>query len=85
MKKETLPTSSTHAKTFKGVVVSTAMKDTAVVQVERFEKHSRYGKYIQRRKKFKAHDLGNSCVVGDKVTIQETKPISRGKTFVVVK
>jgi len=72
-------------KLLKGVVVSTKMKDTVVVQVERFVKHPRYGKYIQRRKRYKAHDAGNICVMGEKVTIRETKPMSKEKRFIIVK
>ncbi len=72
-------------KTFKGVVVSTKMKDTVVVSVERFEKHPRYQKYIKHRKRFQAHDEGNTCAMGDTVTIIETKPISKMKKFRVLK
>jgi small subunit ribosomal protein S17 len=72
-------------KILKGVVVSTKMKDTVVVAVERFVEHPRYKKFIQRRKRYQAHDVGNTCVVGEKVTIKETKPISKNKHFIVVK
>lgn len=78
MKKET------NKKTFKGVVVSDKMKDTIVVLVERYEKHPKYGKFIKFKKKFKAHDAGNTKKIGDKVEIAETKPISKDKKFVVV-
>jgi len=44
----------------------------------------KYGKYVTREKKFKAHDADNKCKVGDKVTIRETRPISKDKKFVVV-
>lgn len=71
-------------KTFKGTVVSTKMKDTIVVLVERYEKHPQYGKYLRLRKKIKAHDQGNTKTVGDKVVIQETKPISKQKSFIVL-
>lgn len=57
------------------------MKDTVVVLVERYEKHPKYGKFIKSSKKFKAHDAGNTAKVGDKVTIVETKPISKDKHF----
>ncbi len=72
------------SKTLKGVVVSTKMKDTIVVAVERFVEHPRYKKFIQRRKRYQVHDVGNARVVGEKVTIRETKPISKNKHFVVV-
>ena len=71
-------------KTLKGVVVSTKMKDTIVVSVNRFVKHPRYKKYIERRKKYHAHDAGNTKVMGESVTIVETKPISKLKRFKVV-
>ena len=73
------------SKTFKGVVASNKMKDTVVVVIERYVKHPRYGKYITLRKRLKADDKGNTCLIGDKVTIREVKPISRDKRFVVVK
>ncbi|OHA88594.1 MAG: 30S ribosomal protein S17 [Candidatus Zambryskibacteria bacterium RIFCSPHIGHO2_02_FULL_43_14] len=71
-------------KILSGTVVSTKMKDTIVVSVERYEKHPKYEKFIKRRKKFKAHDTGNIAKVGDKVQIIETKPISKDKHFKLV-
>ena len=64
-----------------GTVVSNKMKDTIVVSVERYEKHPKYGKFIKRRKKFKAHDVGNTAGIGDKVQIIETRPVSKDKHF----
>lgn len=72
-------------KTLNGVVVSTKMKDTVVVSVERFVKHPRYKKYIQRRKRYHVHAPENTLVMGEKVTIVETKPISKMKHFKLVK
>jgi len=71
-------------KTMTGVVVSDKMDKTIVVLVNRYIKVPKYGKYISRSKKFKAHDPENKCKVGDKVTIRETRPISKDKRFVVV-
>ncbi|MEK7579359.1 MAG: 30S ribosomal protein S17 [Patescibacteria group bacterium] len=71
-------------KTLSGVVVSNKMKDTVVVIVERYVKHPKYGKYMQTRKRYKAHNPGNTLAVGDKVTIVETRPISKDKHFKVV-
>ena len=68
-----------------GVVVSDKMKDTVVVKVNRFIKHPKYGKFYLRSKKYKAHDAGNTCKVGDKVTIEECRPISKDKHFQIVK
>ncbi len=70
-------------KTFSGLVVKTAMKDTAVVSVERYVKHPKYKKYLRRSKKYLVHDPGNSAKVGDKVEIRETRPISKRKHFVL--
>ena len=67
------------------VIVKAAMKDTATVSVERYEKHPKYKKYIRLSKKFLVHDPGNTAQIGDKVTIRETRPISRLKRFVIVK
>lgn len=72
-------------KTFEGVVVKSAMKDTATVQVERFVMHPKYKKYMRRSKKFLAHDEGNTVEVGTKVTIREVRPMSKRKRFVIVK
>ena len=71
-------------KILSGTVVSTKMKDTIVVSVERYEKHPKYGKYIKRHKKFKAHDAGNTAKVGEKVQIVETRPISKDKHFKLI-
>lgn len=71
-------------KVLQGVVVSTKMKDTAVVRVDRFVKHPKYEKFIKRKKNYKAHDAGNKAVLGSKVTIKETRPISKDKSFEIV-
>ena len=72
-------------KFFEGVVVKRAMKDTATVQVETYIKHPKYKKYMKRSKKFLVHDVGNTAQIGDKVTIRETRPISKRKRFIIVK
>lgn len=71
-------------KVFSGTVVSNKMKDTVVVLVERYEKHPKYEKFIKSSKKFKAHDVGNTAQIGDKVEIEETKPISKDKHFKLI-
>jgi small subunit ribosomal protein S17 len=72
-------------KTLKGEVVSDKMKDTVVVRVTRYFKHEKYQKFVKQHKKYKAHDAGNTCKIGDLVTIKETRPISKDKHFIVVK
>jgi len=64
-----------------GTVVSDKMDKTAVVQVERLVKHPMYKKYIRRRNKFAAHDKDNSCNIGDRVLISESRPISKLKRW----
>ena len=64
--------------------MSDKMKDTVVVSVDSYKKHSMYGKYIRRQKRLKAHDQGNKCKIGDTVRIQETRPISKDKNFIVI-
>ena len=71
-------------KTLNGVVVSDKMQKTVVVSVTRYEKHPKYKKYVKISKKYKAHDEENNHKVGDKVTIIETRPISKDKHFKVV-
>lgn len=74
---------STRPQTFTGVVVKTAMKDTATVRVDRYVKNAKYKKYFVRSKKFLAHDPGNTAKVGDTVTIIATRPISKMKRFAI--
>ncbi len=71
-------------KLLDGVVVSDKMNKTVVVEVIRMFKHPKYGKYIRRSKKYKAHDEANKFKIGDKVTIRETRPISKDKSHEVV-
>ena len=68
-----------------GTVVSDKMDKTIVVQVERLVKHRLYHKYIRRRSKFAAHDNENTCRIGDKVLIIETRPLSKAKRWRVSK
>jgi len=71
----------TLARTASGTVVSNKMDKTITVLVERRIKHPLYGKYIKRSKKIHAHDADNQCQQGDKVTIEETRPISKSKAW----
>jgi len=66
-----------------GVVISDKMDKTAVVEVERLVMDPLYGKYLKRRSRFMAHDEKNECKIGDRVRIQESRPLSRHKRWVV--
>lgn len=68
-----------------GTVISNKMEKTAVVMIERLVKHPLYEKYIRRRNKFVAHDNDNTCAIGDKVLITETRPLSKTKRWRVSK
>ena len=67
-----------------GIVVSDKMDKTIVVAVRERVKHPLYKKIVNRTKKFKAHDENNACGIGDKVLIQETRPLSRDKCWRLV-
>jgi len=71
-------------KILKGTVVSDKMKDTAVVSVDSYVEHPKYGKRIRKTKRYSAHDPGNTKKTGEAVFIRETKPISKTKTFEIV-
>ena len=64
-----------------GRVVSNKMDKTITVLLERRDKHPVYGKYITRSSKIHAHDENNQCNIGDTVTVTETRPISKSKTW----
>ena len=68
-----------------GIVVSDKMDKTVNVLVERQFNHSRFRKIVRRRKKFMAHDENNQCKVGDRVKIEESRPLSKRKRWTVIK
>jgi small subunit ribosomal protein S17 len=68
-------------KTQTGVVISDKMDKSVVVQVDRLVPHPMYKKYVRRRAKYVAHDETNSCKVGDRVLIRETRPFSKTKRW----
>lgn len=68
-------------KTRTGLVVSNKMDKTVVVAVETLRRHPLYKKTIRRTTKYKAHDEKNECGIGDKVSIIETRPLSRHKRW----
>jgi len=67
-----------------GVVTSSKMDKTITVAVERKMKHSIYGKFVKKTKKFAAHDEKNECNAGDTVRIMETRPLSKNKRWRLV-
>lgn len=71
-------------KTRTGKVVSDKMDKTVVVAIEDNVKHPKYSKVIKRTVKLKVHDENNECTVGDKVSIMETRPLSKGKRWRLV-
>jgi len=68
-------------KTKEGVVVSDKMTKTRVVMIERVYRHPRYERVITRSKRLKAHDETNVSKVGDRVLIEETRPLSKDKRW----
>lgn len=71
-------------KTLEGIVISNRMDKSVVVRVERQVRHALYQKTLRKSAKFMAHDEENKCRVGDRVKIQETRPISKRKNWRVV-
>jgi len=76
--------SESKARTVAGQVVSNKGDKSITVLVERKVKHPVYGKFMKRSTKLHAHDEKNECQIGDKVTIQESRPISKTKTWNLV-
>lgn len=70
-----------HRKVRTGIVVSDKMNKTVVVRVDRMSKHPLYGKPVLRVKKYMAHDEANECRPGDRILIEETRPLSRHKCW----
>jgi len=73
------------ARTVVGRVVSDKMEKSAVVMVERKVRHALYGKYMRRSTKLSIHDENNECKTGDTVSIEECRPISKNKSWRLVK
>lgn len=80
----TTTTTNTTSRVLRGTVVSTKMKDTITVAVERYVQHPKYKKFMRRTKKFLVHDAGNTAVMGTIVDIRETRPRSKRKHFELV-
>ena len=75
--------STTNPRTLSGLVVSDRMDKTITVKVERRVKHPVYGKFIRRSTKLHAHDGENECRIGDSVTVVESRPVSKSKTWML--
>ena len=71
-------------RTLQGRVISNKMDKSIVVAIERRVKHPLYGKYIKRTTKVHAHDENNTCREGDLVSIRETRPVSKTKSWALV-
>jgi len=71
-------------KKLTGAVVSDKMDKTVVVNVSRYVAHKKYGKYYKINKRYKAHDENNEYKIGDMVTIEECRPLSKDKNFTVI-
>ncbi|MEY2964337.1 MAG: 30S ribosomal protein S17 [Candidatus Nanopelagicales bacterium] len=82
--KVTVGTERNARKIREGLVVSDKMDKTVVVAVEDRFKHPLYGKVVRRTSKLKAHDEANTCGIGDRVLLMETKPLSATKRWRVV-
>ncbi|MFQ5329223.1 MAG: 30S ribosomal protein S17 [Thermodesulfobacteriota bacterium] len=76
-----METSRGNRRSQKGIVLKNSMDKSVVVSVERIVKHPLYGKYLKRSVKYMAHDENSECNVGDKVTIVESRPLSRMKRW----
>ena len=72
-------------RTQQGRVISDKMDKSIVVALERMVKHQIYGKFIKRTTKLQAHDENNECGLGDTVEIRECKPLSKNKSWTLVK
>ncbi|GAA3545377.1 30S ribosomal protein S17 [Zobellella aerophila] len=72
-------------RTLQGRVVSDKMDKSITVAINRFVKHPIYGKYIKRTTKLHVHDESNECQTGDVVTIRECRPMSKTKSWTLVK
>ncbi|MEM7724826.1 MAG: 30S ribosomal protein S17 [Cyanobacteria bacterium P01_A01_bin.45] len=66
-----------------GLVVSDKMEKTVVVAIENRAPHTKYGKIVVKTRRYKVHDEENQCKVGDRVRIQETRPMSKTKRWQV--
>ena len=84
MEKEISNIANTAGRVLQGTVVASKMQDTCTVAVERYVKHPKYKKFVRLTKKYLVHDKGNTAEVGAKVSIVETRPLSKRKRFALL-
>ena len=82
---ETAAPNASKARTREGMVVSNKMQKTIIVEVTRLTEHPQFKKIIKRKVRYAAHDEKNEAKAGDKVRIQETRPLSKTKRWRLVK
>ncbi len=82
---ETAATTATTKRTLQGVVTSSAGDKSATIMIERKIKHPIYGKFIKRSTKIRLHDEANECNKGDTILIEECRPMSKTKSWKLVK
>ncbi len=78
-------TAATTKRTLQGVVTSSAGDKSATIMIERRIKHPIYGKFIKRSTKIRLHDEANECNKGDTILIEECRPMSKTKSWKLVK
>ena len=80
---EVVASSAGVARSVTGIVVSNKMDKTITLRVERRVKHPVYGKFVRKSKKIHAHDAKNVCSIGDVVTVEECRPLSKTKSWLL--
>ena len=81
--KEVVDSTVAVARSVTGTVVSNKMDKTITLRVERRVKHPVYGKFVRKSKKIHAHDADNVCSIGDVVTVEECRPLSKPKSWIL--
>ena len=79
-----LESAGRRTRTVTGRVVSNKMDKTITVLIERRVRHPVYGKYLTRSSRVHAHDADNRCAIGDLVTVAQTRPISKSKSWALI-
>ncbi|MEX0950913.1 MAG: 30S ribosomal protein S17 [Gammaproteobacteria bacterium] len=82
---QTIENDTKQARTLTGTVVSNKMEKTIAVRIDRYVRHPLYGKFLRRSTKLMAHDEANECQEGDTVMIEASRPLSKHKSWRLVK